>query len=98
LQEELTIESHTQLAWPLYKNDIYGPSYGASVLAIETMMRYLFSGAVPLFTIQMIDKIGFQWSVSLLGFISLALLPIPWVIYRFGPRLRVRSRYVQLAQ
>jgi hypothetical protein len=57
-------------------------------------MRYGMAGVVPLFSIQMVDQIGIHWSVSVAAFISLVLAPIPWVIYKLGPRLRQRSRYV----
>ena len=78
----------------MYKNDVYGTHFGASALAADNILRYLFSAAVPLFTVQMIDKLGFAWSISLLAFISLALLAVPWVIFRWGPKLRARSQYV----
>jgi hypothetical protein len=80
--------------YAVYKNDIYGAKFGASAFATDVMMRYLLSAPVPLFTVQMIDKIGFDWSMSLLGFIGLALIPVPWAIIRYGPRLRQKSRFV----
>jgi hypothetical protein len=36
---------------------------------------------------------GVAWATSLLGFVTVALLPIPWVFYRFGPKIRQRSAY-----
>ena len=33
------------------------------------------------------------WTYSTFGFISAALIPIPWIIYRFGARLRATSKY-----
>ncbi|CEJ62737.1 hypothetical protein PMG11_11228 [Penicillium brasilianum] len=82
------------LGWPLYKNFVYGSRYGASALAAEGFMRYGIAGVVPLFSVQMVERIGIHWSVSIAAFISLMLAPIPWVIYKIGPRLRRRSRYV----
>ncbi|KAH8821232.1 major facilitator superfamily domain-containing protein [Xylogone sp. PMI_703] len=83
------------LGWPLYKNDVYGIEFGASALAAENFMRYVLSAPVPLFSIQMIDRIGVHWSVSIAAFISLILVPIPWLIYKSGHKFRARSRYVQ---
>lgn len=39
------------------------------------------------------EKLGIAWASSLLGFIALALLPIPWVFFRFGPSIRAKSQY-----
>ena len=33
------------------------------------------------------------WALSTFGFIAAAMIPIPFVIYVFGPRLRARSKY-----
>ncbi len=36
--------------------------------------------------------LGVGWAASIFGFISLALLPIPWALYRWGPQLRASSK------
>jgi len=36
----------------------------------------------------MYDALGLGWGNSLLGFISLALIPLPILFYIFGERLR----------
>lgn len=41
----------------------------------------------------MFDGLGTPWAASFLGFAGLALLPIPWVFFKFGPKIRARSRY-----
>lgn len=66
--------------------------YGASAVAANGLLRYAFGAGFPLFTIQMYEKLGIAWATSLLAFIGLALLPIPFVLYKFGPSLRARSR------
>lgn len=38
-------------------------------------------------------KLGIGWATSLLGFLSVLMLPIPWVFYKWGPAIRKRSRY-----
>jgi hypothetical protein len=77
---------------------VYGIEYGASALAADTFLRYLLPAGVPLFSIQMIDRINVHWSLSIIGFISLLLVPIPWIVYKQGPRLRERSVYVKEAK
>ncbi|PGH23530.1 hypothetical protein AJ80_02484 [Polytolypa hystricis UAMH7299] len=57
------------------------------------LARYGFAGVFPLFTIQMYEKLGIAWASSLLGFIALVLMPIPWVLFKYGPRIRARSQY-----
>ncbi|KND85793.1 Polyamine transporter 4 [Tolypocladium ophioglossoides CBS 100239] len=76
-----------------YTTDTYQGSVVASATSANNLARYGFAGAFPLFTIQMYRALGIGWATSLLGFVSLALLPIPWVLFRFGPRIRAKSKY-----
>jgi hypothetical protein len=36
---------------------------------------------------------GVDWATSLLGFVALAMLPIPWVLYKWGSKIREKSHY-----
>jgi hypothetical protein len=83
-----------QLSFPIYKNDVYGAALGNSALGAENIMRYGASMAIPLFTVQLVEAIGFDWTCSLLAFVALVLVPVPWVFFQFGPRLRAKSTYV----
>jgi len=38
-------------------------------------------------------NLGINWATSLLGFISLALLPVPWVFFKYGKTIRSHSQY-----
>ena len=38
---------------------------------------------------------GYQWAGSILGFLSLLLIPIPFVLSKYGRALRVRSPWVK---
>lgn len=73
--------------------DTYGAMYGASAVAANGMLRYAFGAAFPMFTIQMYEKLGIAWASSLLAFIGVGMLPIPFVLYKFGPSLRARSSF-----
>lgn len=75
-----------------YLIECYLP-YTASAVAGNTMIRYAFGAAFPLFARQMFDKLGVDWGGSLLGFISILLLPAPFLFYKYGERLRNRSKY-----
>ena len=45
------------------------------------------------FATQMFNTLGVNWAGSLLGFLALAFMPIPFLFYMFGPRLRKNSKY-----
>jgi len=77
----------------LYLIDTYGAQYGASALAANAFMRYIFGTAFPLFTLQMYQKLGTGWATSLLAFVTIAMLPIPWLLFRYGGWIRSYSIY-----
>lgn len=78
----------------LYLIDTYGPLMGASAMAANGLLRYTLGAVFPLFTLQMYRKLGIGWATSLLGFVTVCLLPIPWVLWKFGPRIRAKSAYL----
>ena len=65
----------------------------ASALSAATVCRSVFGTVFPLFSTQMYDRLGPQWASTLLGFIALIMAPIPFLLTRYGPALRRRSRY-----
>ncbi|RDW63445.1 hypothetical protein BP6252_10990 [Coleophoma cylindrospora] len=87
-----------QYPFPMYKVLVYGKEYGASISAVDISIRYLLSSVCPLFTVQMVKRLTFAWAMSLLAFISLLMLPVPWVILKWGPELRARSKYMAKAK
>ncbi|KAF2458819.1 MFS multidrug transporter-like protein [Lineolata rhizophorae] len=80
----------------MYLADTYGSMYAASALGANGLLRYTLSAAFPLFTVQMYNTLGTGWATSLLGFVSVGMLPIPWVLFKWGPRIRARSQYPTL--
>ncbi|KAF2439672.1 MFS general substrate transporter [Karstenula rhodostoma CBS 690.94] len=77
----------------MYMVDCYGPLNGASAIAGNGIFRYTLGAVFPLFTVQMYERIGIGWATSLLGFVSILMLPIPWVLFKYRPAIRKRSRY-----
>lgn len=65
----------------------------ASALASNTVVRSLFGAGFPLFATQMYDTLNPRWASTLLGCIAALMMPIPFVLVKFGPRLRQKSRY-----
>ncbi|KAK4040853.1 major facilitator superfamily domain-containing protein [Parachaetomium inaequale] len=82
----------------LYIMNAYGSLHGASALSANSLLRYAGGGAFPLFTVQMFSSLGIGWASSLLGFVSVALVPVPWVLYKYGSRIRARSQYITIKE
>ncbi|KAK5659519.1 hypothetical protein OQA88_721 [Cercophora sp. LCS_1] len=70
-----------------YLVDCY-PVYAASAVAANTVLRSLVGMLLPLAGPAMYDNLGLGWGNSVLGFICVAMIPVPALIYRFGGRLR----------
>lgn len=66
------------------------PQYAASGLAAFSVLRSTVGAFLPLAGPQMYKSLGVGWGSSVLGFISIALIPIPALIYRYGKQLRQR--------
>ncbi|GAC92682.1 multidrug transporter [Pseudozyma hubeiensis SY62] len=66
--------------------------YTASALAAMAFSRCLFAIFVPLFGRQMFEGLGTGWASSLLGFVSIAAIPIPFVFLKYGKAIRQRSK------
>lgn len=77
----------------MYCLEIYPPLVAASAMAALGLLRYVFAMAFPLFTVDMYKSLGVPWATSVFGFISIALMPIPWVFKKWGPGIRARSRF-----
>ncbi|VBB79736.1 Putative transporter [Podospora comata] len=70
-----------------YLLDVY-PQNAASVTAALAVLRSLAGALLPLGAIDMYIALGLGWGNSLLGFISLGLIPIPLLFFLFGERIR----------
>lgn len=77
----------------LYFSSAFPPASVASALGANNLLRYLLASVFPLFTPQMYEKLDIDWATSVFAFISLALLPIPWIFTKIGPRLRQKSKF-----
>ncbi|KAF2814231.1 MFS general substrate transporter [Mytilinidion resinicola] len=69
------------------------PRHVASVFVSNTFFRSSFGGALPLAAPRMLKSLGIGWAASTLGFISIALVPLPFILERYGKRLRSQSKY-----
>ncbi|KAJ0417955.1 major facilitator superfamily domain-containing protein [Aspergillus carlsbadensis] len=74
-----------------YLTDAY-PHWSASAASAASTSRALFAVALPLATTPMYANLGISWTNSLLGFISIALGVVPFVLIRYGAQIRRRSK------
>lgn len=74
-----------------YLGDAY-PNDAASVYAGNDFFRSSFGAGFPLFANAMFTKLGVDWASSLLGFLSIAFIPIPFALYFYGERIRKSSK------
>jgi multidrug resistance protein len=72
-----------------YIVDAY-PQYAASGLAAFSVLRSTVAAFLPLAGPQMYESLGIGWGTSLLGFIAVALIPAPALIYKYGKWMRER--------
>ncbi|KAI9685985.1 MAG: hypothetical protein M1822_003968 [Bathelium mastoideum] len=72
-----------------YLPDVY-PDYAASVLAGNDLMRSSFGAGFPLFASAMYNNLGVGWASSTLAFLSIAFIPIPFVLYMVSRTPRSR--------
>lgn len=72
--------------------------YASSIVAVNTIARSLGSLAAPLFTDSMFEAMGVEGGGSLIGGIAVVLAIIPFVFFRYGEKIRARSKYTVLAE
>jgi hypothetical protein len=66
--------------------------YTASALGAMAFARCLLAIAVTLFGRQMYTNLKPGWASSVLGFISVAAIPVPFIFLRYGKAIRLRSK------
>lgn len=59
------------------------------------LLTWRTAAAFPLFGTQMYNKLGYQWASSLLAFLTLAMMPFPYIFFRYGKKIRAKSRYAK---
>ncbi|KAI0521312.1 major facilitator superfamily domain-containing protein [Xylaria bambusicola] len=76
-----------------YIGDVYHRTNVASATSANSLARYGLAAVFPLFSLQLYQNLGVAWASSLFGFISIALFPLPWLLFRFGKTIRSKSKY-----
>lgn len=73
-----------------YLLDTYG-TVASSAMAAITFMRYLASGGMVLATEPLYKALTVQWTLVLFGCVAAVLMPIPWIFWWFGEKMRSRN-------
>ncbi|GAA5877188.1 hypothetical protein JCM16303_006193 [Sporobolomyces ruberrimus] len=77
-----------------YLADVY-TIYASSALSGQSLCRNLAAFSFPLFTRQMYEGMGYQWASFLAGMLALGLSLTPFVLMRFGPSIRAKSKFAK---
>ncbi|KAJ7095471.1 MFS polyamine transporter [Mycena crocata] len=75
-----------------YLADCYGPFASSALAGQRNMMATIF----PLFTKQMFTALGYNWANTMFALIALAMVPIPFVLFFYGPAIRLRSKFSRM--
>ncbi|KAF8423299.1 major facilitator superfamily domain-containing protein [Tirmania nivea] len=81
------------LGLTLYIQEIYPGDTFTSVFSATTAMQWLLGAIFPLFTIPMYEKLTVGWAGSVMAFISLVFVPLPWILWKWGRDLRAATRF-----
>jgi hypothetical protein len=77
-----------------YMAGCYG-IYSASALAGNSVIRSIMGGTLPLVGPTMYRALSPQWAGTLLGLVQVALIPIPFVFYKWGDKIRAKSPLIK---
>lgn len=69
--------------------------YAASALAGNAVLRSAMGATLPLAGPSMYKTLGANWAGTLLGLLEVLCIPIPFVFYRYGARIRSKSTLIR---
>jgi len=75
-----------------YIIDVY-LMHANSAIAANTLVRSLAGAGFPMFATAMYHTLGVAWATSLLGFLTVAFLPVPILFFVYGKKIRQMSKY-----
>ena len=67
--------------------------FAASALASASFMRYVVAGAMVVAGVPMYGNLGVPWSLTIMGGLSAVLMPVPFLFYRYGKKIRGYSKF-----
>lgn len=69
--------------------------YAASAMAGNAVVRSVLGGVMPLAGTALYTRLSANWAGTLLGLLEVAIIPIPFVFYRYGYRIREKSTLIR---
>lgn len=76
----------------MYVIDSY-ESYSASALTLTALVRYVSAGGMTVVGIPFYKNMGVAYTLTILACISCVLVPVPYALFKWGHKLRERSKY-----
>ena len=67
--------------------------FAASALASATVLRYLVCGGMVVVGIPMYSNLGVHWALTIMGALSAVMVPVPFLFYRYGEKIRGWSKF-----
>lgn len=75
----------------VYSYDIYA----ASALAGNAVLRSVMGAVMPLAGAAMYSSLGAHWAGTLLALLEAICIPIPFIFYRYGWKIRSKSKLIR---
>lgn len=69
--------------------------YAASAMAGNAVIRSFLGGTLPLAGPPMYRALGANWAGTILGLLEVVIIPIPFIFYRWGSRIRAKSSLIR---
>lgn len=69
--------------------------YSASALGFMTFSRYIISGTLSPASVKMYENIGPHWSLTIVAVVATIMAPVPFVLYKYGHKVRAMSKHAQ---
>lgn len=69
--------------------------YAASSMAGNAVVRSVLGGCLPLAGHALYNAIGANWAGTMLGLLEVAIIPIPFVFYKYGGKIREKSTLIR---
>ncbi|KAK9449611.1 major facilitator superfamily domain-containing protein [Limtongia smithiae] len=64
------------------------PRHAASVVAATTFLRSVAAAGFPIVGRVMFTELGVPWGASIIAFVAVVMVPIPFAFYRYGAKIR----------
>ena len=85
----------------IYASNFLAYSYGiyaASAMAGNSVIRSILGGVMPIVGGYLYNGLGPNWAGTLLGLLEVIIIPIPFVFYKYGHKIRRKSALIARMQ